>query len=293
MPHLYDGYYINLDRSPDRREKLERQFAALGLSDVYRRFPAVEGAALPPGPKLKPGERGIFRSHFDLLQQAQSARRPIHILEDDAVLSPVTAPALDLLITSGALNGHDIIFTETLVPQDLRALKLFKAMYDKAIDKRGVFDVSRLQVIDLANVRFACTSSYLVNPASAGRILERYQEGWNAGPQLPLDLFLRAEVQAKRLRAGCTFPFVTTIDLGGIVDSTVGRTRSPEYNAAIGGGMVLAILRYSFFVGRDLNLAHKRLAAILAQTVELHPDQHRLLMEKAVGYILSDYFGLY
>lgn len=34
VPHVYDGYYINLDRSIERRLRFEKQIASLGLSKI-------------------------------------------------------------------------------------------------------------------------------------------------------------------------------------------------------------------------------------------------------------------
>ena len=45
-PHSFQGYYINLDRSLDRRDAVQRQFASLGVSDQYQRFSAIDGAKL-------------------------------------------------------------------------------------------------------------------------------------------------------------------------------------------------------------------------------------------------------
>jgi hypothetical protein len=45
--HPYHGLYINLDRSPERRRNMEDQLAACGLSDIYARFPAVDGKTVP------------------------------------------------------------------------------------------------------------------------------------------------------------------------------------------------------------------------------------------------------
>ncbi|MEJ0012194.1 MAG: glycosyltransferase family 25 protein [Bauldia sp.] len=288
MPHLYDGIYINLDRSADRRARMEQQFAALGLSGLYRRLPAVDGATLPPRPGATPGERGVFRSHIAAIGLAAESGGPLHVLEDDAVLSPATAPAIDFCIQSSALGSFDIMFTETLVSQDVRALKAFKALFDKATGGGANFDIRRLQIIDLTAVRFACTSSYVVNPKSAERLLDRLKVGWDKGPIQPIDFVLRDEVNNGRLRAACMFPFVTTIDPASIVSSTTGRSAGSADDTA--STLVLAVLRHSFFVGRDLAWAHARLAEILARTVDRRPDSHRLLLEKAMGFVLSDHF---
>jgi hypothetical protein len=216
------------------------------------------------------------------------AGKPVHVLEDDAVLSPYTAPAIDFCIQTGALAKYDVVFTEILVSQDVRALKAFKSLYDKVMGAGTTVDVGRLQMLDLANLRFTCMSSYVVNPASVSRLLDRYNRGWDAGPVRAIDNYLRDEVNAGRLRAACIFPFVTTIDPGSIVGSTVARGDKDQDQVA--SQIVMSLLRHSYFVGRDLDWAHARLGEILDATVGRKPDSHRLLLEKAMGFILSDHF---
>src|SRR5260221_292101 len=161
MFNLYDGYYINLDRSPDRRANMERQFDAFGLGSTYRRFAAFDWAPLPPRPGLRLGERGIFQSHFSVLREGGKSGRPIHIVEDDIILSPYAAPAVNLIVRNGVIDQYDLIFTETLVPPDLRALRQFKSIYDKAMVAGMGLNLAHLQIIDLATLRFSGTTSYV------------------------------------------------------------------------------------------------------------------------------------
>jgi len=71
-PAPYHGLYINLDRSVERRERMEAQLADLGLAGRYVRFPAIDGASLGSGTgTLKAGERGAFHSHVQALEDAR------------------------------------------------------------------------------------------------------------------------------------------------------------------------------------------------------------------------------
>jgi GR25 family glycosyltransferase involved in LPS biosynthesis len=98
----YHGLYINLDRSAGRRENFERQLAALGLAPFYARFPAIDGAMLSTARTALPGgETGCFFSHFRALEAARSRNLPVHILEDDALLSPHVQPVIQDAIAGG------------------------------------------------------------------------------------------------------------------------------------------------------------------------------------------------
>src|SRR5262245_8250759 len=104
----YRGLYINLDRSGARRERMDAQFAQLGLSDRYSRFAAVDGAALSANPsRIKPGELGAFHSHMRALESAASDRVPIHILEDDALLSEHLRAVIEDAIAARMFDRFD------------------------------------------------------------------------------------------------------------------------------------------------------------------------------------------
>jgi GR25 family glycosyltransferase involved in LPS biosynthesis len=66
----YSGFYINLDRSRERRADVEAQLAQHKLAHAYTRFKAADGNALDlPNPHLKNGEMGCFTSHYLLLKK--------------------------------------------------------------------------------------------------------------------------------------------------------------------------------------------------------------------------------
>src|SRR5215467_4599783 len=91
----YVGYYLNLDRSPERRAEIEAQLVRHGLSVRYQRFPATEGNGLAfPNPHLTDGQIGCFTSHYRVLDANVHSRSYIHIVEDDVVFSKYTNPVI-------------------------------------------------------------------------------------------------------------------------------------------------------------------------------------------------------
>jgi hypothetical protein len=166
------GFYINLDRSTDRRRAIEGQIEMLGIGHIYRRFPAVDGSKLAPAGRMKPGEVGIFRSHHDVLAGARKGGKFIHVLEDDSLLSEFMLPAIELAVGRGMFDRFDVIFTDIGGIDDFRAIRDLKHRYDEIIPFRGekaFYD--KLQLIDLARFNFAAMSSYVVSPAGADRLL--------------------------------------------------------------------------------------------------------------------------
>jgi glycosyl transferase family 25 len=104
-------YVINLDRSADRLARIDREFAAAGLT--YQRIAAVEAAALPPVPPsydaeanardylapLSPGEIACVLSHREAWRRmvADEATPAAIVLEDDARLVGPRAELVRLL----------------------------------------------------------------------------------------------------------------------------------------------------------------------------------------------------
>jgi GR25 family glycosyltransferase involved in LPS biosynthesis len=76
---------INLDRRPDRWERVSGAFARHGIEGVVR-FPAVDGRRVvpPPGSLLRSGEYGCLRSHLAVVRQFRHCPRLL-IFEDDCL----------------------------------------------------------------------------------------------------------------------------------------------------------------------------------------------------------------
>lgn len=81
---------INLDRRPDRWQRMQTEFARHGVEGV-RRVSAIDGSAvqLPANWKHTAGAYGCLLSHLSVVQQARElGHDSVLIFEDDAVLDP-------------------------------------------------------------------------------------------------------------------------------------------------------------------------------------------------------------
>lgn len=104
-------FYINLSSRPDRREHVERQLQALGLTATRVEAVTPDECQDAPDSMLSPGELGCSRSHqkiWRLLGEQNIAAALI--LEDDVVLSQ-QLPAV--LADPHLLDGVDAIQLET------------------------------------------------------------------------------------------------------------------------------------------------------------------------------------
>ncbi len=81
---------INLDRRPDRWERMQAEFARHGIDGV-RRFSAVDGTAaiLPPHWRHTAGAYGCLLSHVAVIAEARERdAESVLIFEDDTVFDP-------------------------------------------------------------------------------------------------------------------------------------------------------------------------------------------------------------
>jgi GR25 family glycosyltransferase involved in LPS biosynthesis len=282
----YHGLYINLDRSTERRVAMDKQLDRLGLSSIYARFPALDGATLvSPRSAIKPGENGCFQSHYRALLSARSRGKCVHMVEDDVLLSESVRPVIEQAIAQNVFDQFDVVFTDIFVPPHLGIVKFLKAAFDELPSARPL-KLNDLKVVDLADQNFACTTSLVVGAKSIDRVLALYQQEIALGPRAPLDLFLRTAANARQLRAACLFPFVTSFNLDEVAGSTLHARSEKTVESSV---VVLAALRYSFFVDRDIVAARRYLDAATA-AARTKRDEHRALIGDVLDFIVSSEF---
>jgi len=247
----WQGRYINLDRASERRARVEEQIAAQGLAHRYRRFAAVDGCTLERTSPCSAPEVGIFRSHRDVLAEVVAGGLPTHVIEDDVLLCDLTAPAIERTIAAGALDRFDIVFLETYVPMQARAIRDWRALLARCTRGRWPIEsVEQVGLFDLGERYYFGATSYLVGPRGAGVLLGLADAEWAraGGPTCPFDDLIQRAARARRLRVGCLMPFVTAIDLRTGPHSSAGRTREDPAMA-----QVQRLLRHSFYARRDLD----------------------------------------
>ena len=287
--HPYSGLYINLDRSPERRRNMEEQLAAYWLSEIYSRFPAVDGktVAFPQSP-LKPGEIGVFLSHRNALEQAKATGQCIHILEDDALLTPHLPSVIGDAIGAKLFDQYDFLFTDSVVNCHLGLMKNLRNEFDsiKFPPDGGVFRLRDLKLMDLARVFFASFQSYVVGAKSADKVLALYDQEIANGLKTPVDIFIQQQVLKGQLRAACVFPFITSGRIEDVTASTIADSGERVGRPSV---IVMAVLRYLFFVGRDLDYAQRLLDAATTGTRKPAGHLHALMMQ-ATEFVMSPDF---
>jgi len=277
MPYV--GWYINLDRSPERRAQMEAQFACLDPVGRYSRFPAVDGNADGlTGHGLTDTELGCLMSHYRLLQMHQDSASHLHIVEDDIVLARRTVSFVERIVGSGMLDDWDILFTETTVPMVVAWCAEGRAQYRKMIERAEDGTAARVEfrLIEYVGVM----ASYLVNRRSVRAICDIIGQELDRGARIPIDLLIRTKAREGQLRVRSLFPFITSIRPGAI-PSTV------REGVVSQSRLAMELNRYSYFVEADLDaalaLADRRLA---------NPDasEQERLHARIAGFVSSDSF---
>jgi GR25 family glycosyltransferase involved in LPS biosynthesis len=242
----WDGYYINLDRAVERRQRIEGQLARFGLGVRYKRFPAVDGRRLNRPSLRSPGEVGIFRSHLDIIERIAASERPGHVIEDDILFSDLTGPAIATAIKRGVLDTFDVLFLETYVGEAIAGIRIYHWMFEQAMSGGPIEGPEQLRILDLNEGYQSGATSYVVSPQKAAKVAAILRTHWEHGPNLPVDMIFQQAVRAGQLSVGCVFPFVTTIDLETSWMSEAARQHRLDR------AMFQRLIRYTFFVRRDL-----------------------------------------
>jgi GR25 family glycosyltransferase involved in LPS biosynthesis len=279
----YIGFYINLDRNTGRKEEIEAQLAQHRLEHIYQRFRATEGNALNlPSSGLKAGEIGCFISHHLLIKANLEQNEHLHVIEDDILFSRYTENTIQSIITSKTFDNYDIIFTDIAIPPNNLYYKLYKGLYEQSItrDSSGIIQNIKFRLVNLQDKVFASTASYVINNKSIKKIHQIYDRESKNGPRMPVDLLIRERAHQGVLRVGCIFPFVTSIRLEHVIDTTV----RDRYDAI--PRLAAEIARHSFFVDCDWTLCRDYIKRFLS----LPEDDHRQVLADILGFSLSDKF---
>jgi hypothetical protein len=208
------------------------------------------------------------------------------VLEDDALLSSATQPVISEAIAAGLLDRFDVLFTDTFVAPDLGMLKVLTHAFQKSRTRKSDrATLADLQLFDISRQNFSCLTSYVVSPKAIPRLTSLLDGELKIGPRMPVDLYLRQCAQAGKLTAGLLAPFVTSFNLSEVRQSTI----AAGAEAAKRSVLVLAALRYIFFVDRDLAAAKACLESALARAARSSTDETPLVLQ-ALEFILSDEF---
>lgn len=266
----FAGFYINLDRSQDRRGSVEAHLARAGLG--YERFAAVDGLATG-----RTAEYGVLASHQKLLASQVGLGHHVHVLEDDATLSRYAGSIIEEVISAGTMEHFDLLFLDTCVRPEIRYLQFLKSAYSAAgiVHTAGSATWAQFQVIGY----FAGLTSYIANKNSLPRLSGMLAGELALADPDPADIVIRDKAERGELRVGCLFPFVTSIAPGRLRQDIVRKREAmPD--------LVMDLIRHSFFIECD----HAAIAGLTDQELPVSRGPHYAILERAVGFMLTPAF---
>ncbi|HZF83553.1 MAG TPA: glycosyltransferase family 25 protein, partial [Burkholderiaceae bacterium] len=181
-----DGFYINLDRSTDRRDAMESQLQALAMPWV-RRFPALDGALhpTPTGAALGAGERACFVSHAQAIA-APSAGGLRLVLEDDVQIAQ-DLPAIIGGFGLSQLDAYDLVFLDCQPQVNAMALMTLWSCLQTHRIESGSGRVGGVNLYDAGPLYQFGATGYLVTPAGRERLVPLLQAELHSGPGEPFD----------------------------------------------------------------------------------------------------------
>jgi hypothetical protein len=274
----FRGYYINLDRSPERRARIENQLSRYGLAERYARVAAVDGSTVSREPphRVKSGEYGCFASHVAALRAASASDSHIHVLEDDAVLSQDFFSTMNRIVGQRGFEQLDLLFTDIGISPDSVTVGAIERIV--RADHGGF---KPMTLVDLRSLNFTCTTSYFVARRSIDKLRVLLEESLRAGPELPIDLELRRLVRSGQLRAAVSLPFLTSVDPELDVDSTI---RAPDPSR-----IAINVLRQLYFVGADWAAIEKMLEKFCAVPAV---DRDRAAILRVIAFTMFGEFRM-
>jgi GR25 family glycosyltransferase involved in LPS biosynthesis len=191
----YKGFYINLDKSIDRRIFIEHQLRQCNVLDIYNRFSAIDGKDIINNSTLMDCELACKQSHINILFENKNSDKHIHIIEDDIRISQQHNDLLNQFFTFHEDKDWDILFTGFQIPLSSRQIDFLVSIYSEK---------KEITFFNMQNFLFVGAFSYLINKKSIPKIIDIYNK---SDINMPIDFILRKHICLdKDLTAYSVFP---------------------------------------------------------------------------------------
>jgi GR25 family glycosyltransferase involved in LPS biosynthesis len=195
---MMEVFYINQNKSIDRRKTIESLISQFDLQGIVNRFEALDGEF--QSGNLTKGEIGCFRSHEYLIKEINTNNRLI--LEDDVVFNS------DLFLLMGTfeklLNEQfDILFFSTHIPYfNLIIMKQMLDLFDHMSS-----NPDKYSILDAKHLYRAGTMGYAVAGHAKGKIISEINSVTASGYNMAIDTLYFKMIQENKIKAGLVFPF--------------------------------------------------------------------------------------
>ena len=196
---------INLAKETERLNSLIKNIMDCKIMWQFTIFKAYEIDDLAnhsiPNTSISPGLVSLGLGHKNIVKSNMSSNNHLIIIEDDIEFNISIESSINKAISQldETKTRWDILFTDVTVPILNDMLKLIQY---KINNKNEPI------LIDLSKFHFAGTTCVIINNNS----IHKYYELLNIDEFFlhPIDLYIKKLVHEKKLKAFCTFPFVTS-----------------------------------------------------------------------------------
>jgi glycosyl transferase family 25 len=223
-----NGFFINLDRSPERARQMRAELDARKLGFVER-FAAVDARTLsqPPACRIPMAAYGAFLSHQAVITQTPADSFTL-VFEDDMQISDSLAGMLSPENLQ-SLSGHDLIFFDCQLFISINELvvRYREVMHDmpnlRSVDLPAAQrrEVAKVGLRDASGAYCWGAAAYLVTPRGKEKLGPLLRQTLDQGPPGTLDILFRNLIQDKTLDARLMMPFLATPRLDGLTASTI------------------------------------------------------------------------
>ena len=194
-------FYINLDRRPLRRERMEREIKKHNLN--ITRFSAIDGMAMERKNKfLSKGEYGCWSSAYTLWEKVCDSGKTTILFQDDIIFNENFSNELNKILDEAKILDYDIIL-------------LAHNWYNRQQKKPVTDNISTIGL-------FYGLQSYIITPKCAKYLCERFKDS-SKWPK-PDDVTIGELSVAKDIKVfTSTKKLVTLHELARVSDTNRGR----------------------------------------------------------------------
>ncbi|MDA9739764.1 glycosyltransferase family 25 protein [Synechococcus sp. AH-736-M20] len=251
------GFYINLETHKERETILREELSKIGKLHLYKRFQAKEGdETRAKAKKLSKGEHGLWMSWIKLLEEIQKDCSEdydyVHIVEDDALISEQFYDFAAKLSNKSPVA--DMIMTDMYVNINI---------YEFAVKLMRGFPIQGTSgEIRLTKEYTGCAASCLIHKSKTEKVLNVLKGGYEESSVIPIDNYFRRMNRKGTLSVATTLPFLTSVQLWSIGDSTIQNREKDKCNAR---NAITQTQQYNTYLRRMLSV-YKDKADIVMMT---------------------------
>lgn len=194
------GYYINLDRSKERRLQIEDALQRSEIAFPIQRFSAIDGKEYPiQNAHLSFGQWGCWLSHLSIIEHHanNSTTEPVLILEDDSCFDKDLNSALSLI--NNYKEDWDIIYLDGTFVE-----------VNDMFSINNMLNGSATLTPEIYNIHYSTTiygtHGYILNNKNINKIHRLIKNNMSIG--LPIDNILCALINEKKINAKIILPLI-------------------------------------------------------------------------------------